>query len=433
MKVAFVVWEFPVLSETFILNQAIGLIERGHEVDIYAYGSQQSDTAKVHADVEKYHLLDRTYSIPAHSPTIPSNYLLRFLKGLWLIATNFHKAPRGLMRSLNVFKYKRQAASLRLLYKAIPFLSHQSYDIIHCQFGTLGLAVLPFYQLGLLKGKLVISFRGYDISQHLQTKGDDVYDQLLKTGNLFLTNCEFFKRRLISIQSPEEKVIVHRSGLNCSRFIFTGRKAPIDGPVRITTIGRLVEKKGIEYGIRAVAKLVLFHPNLEYLIIGDGPSRQSLAQLIQELKVSSVVKLLGWKEQQEIIEILNDSHIFIGPSVTATDGNQDAPVNTLKEAMAMGLPVIGTQHGGIPELIEEGVSGFLVPERDADAIAEKLSWLMEHPNVWHQMGQAGRNCVEQHYDLCKLNDQLVEIYHRLVNPEGCLEQTQAKVVALANI
>ena len=77
----------------------------------------------------------------------------------------------------------------------------------------------------------------------------------------------------------------------------------------------------------------------------------------------------------------------------------------------MGLPVIGTQHGGIPELIEDGVSGFLVPERDVDHLVEKLAYLIEHPEVWLAMGQAGRAYVEEHYDINKLNDQLVEIYN----------------------
>lgn len=97
-------------------------------------------------------------------------------------------------------------------------------------------------------------------------------------------------------------------------------------------------------------------------------------------------------------------------SVTAVDGNQDAPVNTLKEAMAMGMPVIGT----LPELIEDGVSGFLVPEKDIDALAEQLSWLIEHPSNWASMGKAGRTYVEKHYDNNQLNDRLVKIYQQVM-------------------
>ena len=126
-----------------------------------------------------------------------------------------------------------------------------------------------------------------------------------------------------------------------------------------------------------------------------------------------MVHLKGWRNQKEIISILNETHIFVAPSVTASDGNQDAPVNTLKEAMAMGLPVIGTLHGGIPELVEDNVSGFLVPERDETAIAQKLIYLIEHPEIWQQMGLSGRKKVETHYDTDKLNSELVELYQQI--------------------
>jgi colanic acid/amylovoran biosynthesis glycosyltransferase len=104
--------------------------------------------------------------------------------------------------------------------------------------------------------------------------------------------------------------------------------------------------------------------------------------------------------------------------VTGKDGNQDAPVNTLKEAMAMGLPVISTKHGGIPELVQDGVSGFLVPERDANAIATKLSYLITHPEIWEAMGKAGRARVEKQYDMDKLNDELVDIYQQILNNQS---------------
>ncbi|MGK7928564.1 MAG: glycosyltransferase, partial [Spirulina sp.] len=171
----------------------------------------------------------------------------------------------------------------------------------------------------------------------------------------------------------------------------------------------------IEYGIRAIASLADTYPNIEYNIIGDGELREYFQQLIQELNVSHRVKLLGWKQQEELIEILDRSHILIAPSVTAADGNQDAPVNTLKEAMAMGLPVIGTHHGGIPELIEEGISGFLVPERDAREIAEKVRYLIDHPEIWPEMGKAGRKRVETQYNMEQLNDELVEIYQQVLD------------------
>ena len=431
MKIAFLVLNFPVLSETFILNQIAGLIDRGHEVHIHPLASPRKEYfSKVHPIVEQYNLLDRThYPYP-----VPKKYLGRVLRGLNWVVTNRCKGSLNYLPLLNTFKYEQPPNSTGYLfykayphiapsyrgwlpYKAIPFLNHRTYDIIHCQFGTLGLIGLLFREIGILEGKIITTFRGHDISKFLRIAVSGVYDQLFAKGDFFLANCEFFRHRVLDLGCEEQKILAHGSGIDCSKFVFTPRYLPPDGLVRISTTGRLVEKKGIEYGIKAIAKLAPIYQNIEYTIIGDGNLKQDLQQLIQELNVSHIVKLVGWKQQQEIIEILNKSHIFVAPSVTAASGDQDAPVNTLKEAMLMGLPVVSTYHGGIPELVEDGISGFLVPERDANAIAEKIADLIEHPEGWVEMGKAGRAKVEETYDMNKLNDELVSIYQQLLNSQ----------------
>lgn len=144
------------------------------------------------------------------------------------------------------------------------------------------------------------------------------------------------------------------------------------------------------------------------------------------------IKLVGWKNETEIKEILDNSHIFIAPSVTAKDGNQDAPINVLKEAMAMGLPVISTYHGGIPELVQDGISGYLVPERNVEALANKLNLLIQYPEQWNEMGKAGRAYVEKYYDLEKLNDRLVEIYNKVLDSNQSLVNLEFNSVTLSS-
>ncbi|WP_009631862.1 glycosyltransferase [Synechocystis sp. PCC 7509] len=415
MRVAFVVASFPVLSETFILNQIVGLIDRGFTIDIYAIQENvELETTNVHPNVEKYHLLERTYYVPK----IPKNFLLRLLKGITLLP-NFSQNLLVALRSLNIFKYGTQALSLRLLYRAKSLVGKEPYDIIHCQFGTLALPIMVLRELGAIEGRLVTSFRGYDITEFIYKEGENIYRQLFPTGDFFLPNCNYFKNILLKLGCDQNKLAVLESGIDCSKFAYTPR-IPVDGFVRLVTTGRLVEKKGIEYCIRAVAKLAKSHKKIEYNIIGDGVLRSSLQQLIDELAVNEQVKILGWKRQPEVVEILNRSSIFIATSVTASDGNQEGIPNTLKEAMAMGMPVIGTLHAGIPELIEDGVSGFLVPEKDVDALVEKLALLIENPLNWVTMGQAGRAYVEKHYDTNKLNDRSIEIYQQVM--KGKAEQ-----------
>lgn len=407
MRIAFLLDSFPVISETFIVNQIVGLINRGHDIHIYA--KNPGNMFKYHTDIARYNLLDKTTIIEQ----IPRNYLRRFLKALKLFFIHFHKAPLAFLYSLNFIKYGKKALSLRLMYSIVQMLADEPYDIIHCQFGIHGLEGMLYRDVGALKGKLITSFRGYDISYYLQEKGEDVYDDLFIKGDFFLANCEFFRQRAIRLGCDPKKIVVHGSGIDCSRFSFRSRQINPGEKIRIATTGRLVEKKGIEYAIRAVARVARVKPDIEFNIIGDGHLKKHFEQLIEELNLGNNVQLLGWMNQKEIIEILDNTHIFIAPSVTASDGNQDAPVNTLKEAMAMGLPVVSTFHGGIPELVQDGISGFLVPEKDEFAIAQKLIYLIEHPEIWPSMGKVGREYVETHYDINELNDELEKIYHQL--------------------
>lgn len=428
MKIAFIVWRFPVLSEAFILNQITGLIDRGHEVHIHPVnGLPKNYTGKVHPVVEEYNLLERTH----YPPTLPENLFLRLVKGLGLVIKNINKGSLRTLQFFNPEKYGSEVATLKTLYRTVALLQDGSYDIIHCQFGTLAPIALAYRNAGLIKGKLITTFRGIDISKYVHESGTHVYDQLFEEGEFFLANCEFFRNRAVNLGCDPKRILVHGSGLDCSKFSFKPRYFPADGKVKIATTGRLVEKKGIEYGIRAVAKLAETYSNIEYNIIGDGELKEQFEKLIAELNIGHIVKLLGWKQQKEIVEILDNCHIFIAPSVTAVDGNQDAPVNTLKEAMAMGLPVISTLHGGIPELVEDGVSGFLVPERNAELIAEKLTYLIEHPEVWTKMGKAGRARVEEKYDMNKLNDELIEIYQQLIDSELQEKKLQERFIQTA--
>lgn len=144
---------FPSLSKTFIINQITELIDRGHEVDIYA---AEPDTQNiVHPDVEKYNLWNRIYY-----DRVPQNSLVRLLKTPGILLANFYREPTVILRSFNIFKYGKQALSLRLFYQAIPYLGKQPYDIIHCHFGYNGLKGQALRELGVLQGKLIVTFHG---------------------------------------------------------------------------------------------------------------------------------------------------------------------------------------------------------------------------------------------------------------------------------
>jgi colanic acid/amylovoran biosynthesis glycosyltransferase len=313
----------------------------------------------------------------------------------------------------------RSGVNMRLLYRVLALSDRCHYDVIHCQFGTLLAPVLKLRQFGVTDGKVIVSFRGYDVTKVLR---DDpaFYAGLFEHGALFLPVSDSLKKRILRAGCPSSKTKVLHSGIDCSMFRFSARGKATEEATRVVSIGRFVEKKGLDYAVEAVANTIRSGLKLHYTIVGDGELREQLERKIRDLGIQDFVGLLGWCEHKEIIRLLEESHILLAPSVKAADGDQEGIPNVLKEAMATGLPVLSTCHSGIPELVENGVTGYLVPERDTQALAERLRYLCKHPEEWADMGRKARQKIEAEFDMEKLNDILEDLYLSV------LEETNGK-------
>lgn len=408
MKIAFIIGAFPTLSETFILNQITGLLDLGCAIEIFAQTNPKDK--KIHSDIEKYQLMDKV-----HYFDMPHNKSMRVSKAIFLIIKNFYKSPLKILKSLNIFKYGKTALSLKLLYLLIPFLD-KNFDVIYCHFGTNGIYGTYLKEIGI-NGKLVTTFHGYDMSGFIKSNSNNVYKKLFLNGDLLLPISDYWKKKLIRLGCSDKKIIVHRMGINLEKFKFSERRKRSGEPIKILTIGRLVEKKGHKYIIKTIAEIIKKHRNIEYIIAGDGPFGSKLEDLISELRIKGYIKFLGVVDQNEVLKLYKQAHIFALPSITANNGDQEGIPVVLMEAQAAGLPIISTFHTGIPEAVVDGKSGFLVPEKDVDALTEKLEYLIEHPEIWPDMGQYGRKFVEEHYDINKLNQRLVKIYNVLLNDD----------------
>lgn len=409
MKVAFIVNKFPCLSQSFILDQITSLIARGHEVDIYA--NELDSTSKIHIDVKKYHLLDKVYYLPS----LHKNKILRFVKGLVLVFTRHYSKPQYLSKLfLERKQYGIQLLSMRWIYSTIPLIIDKEYDIIHCHFAPNGQKGIVFQDITDCNSAVVTTFHGYDVNRINLEQARSTYRQLFQRGNLYTVNSSFTKMKAVALGFPEDKIVKLPVGLNVSKYSFQAKKLAHGEIVKIITVARLVEKKGLEYSIKAVAKVLKSYPNIEYYIVGDGELRPKLLQLIKLLDLDEKVKLLGWMNEEEVRRLYQDAHIFILSSVTASDGDMEGQGLVLQEAQAMGLPVLSTLHNGIPDGVLDGKSGFLVPEKDVDALAERLQYLIDRPEIWAEMGKVGRDYVEQHYDINKLSDRLVKLYQKLL-------------------
>lgn len=402
LRIAYIVGAFPSISETFVLNQIAGVAARGHEVDIYT--TAETITPLVSGEVEQYRLLGRTQPLMA-----PAGWR-GMAKSTWLFAAVGLRAPRFLVRVLAILWRNDFTGARRLLHASLSLIHRNvgRYDVIHAQFGPLGVFAAQLIEIGVLRGPIVTSFRGYDLGKYLRDHST-AYRDLFDLGALFLPVSRTLAKRLIDAGCERKKIRVHHSGVSCRRLCFRENR-PSDGRVRIVTVARLVEKKGIPDAIRAVAQLHGEGKQVSYTVIGDGPRRSDLEQLVHSLDVRGCVRFAGAKSNDEVLDIVNAAHILLAPSVTATDGDEEGIPNALKEAMAMGLPVIATRHGGIPELVEDGISGLLVPERSPKLLADRLRYLIDHPQTWTNFGRAGRQRVEAEYDIDRLNDELVVLY-----------------------
>ena len=405
MRIAFFVSRFPKLSETFILNQVVGLLDAGQDVTVYAWGMEEG---VLPPEFERYELPRRTRYL-----TPPRLRILRWTRTVRLLASS--GVGRGSEVARRAWTSRKGEAALSTsgaLYAAATLLSEEPYDIVHCQFGGLGLRALVLRELGAARGRLVVSFRGADLTREGRA---EEYRDLLARGDLFLPVCEHFREELIRQGADPARVRVHRSGISLSRFAYRERVRGPGQPLRLLTISRLTEKKGVRYALEAVARLKAEGRRVSYRIVGDGELRLLLEGMIAELGLGAEVEITGALGHEGVVSALGEAHVLLAPSVTASDGDKEGIPNALKEGMAVGLPVVGTFHSGIPELVEDGISGFLVPERDPEALAERLAWLDENPESWPRLGRAGRIRVEADYDIDKLNARLSSLYRELLS------------------
>lgn len=409
MKIAFFVGAFPGLSETFILDQITGLLDQGHEVDVYGWPSED---AQSHDDVAEYGLIERTYTAPA----LPDSYVKRAVKGMGVLGGLLIEAPE-VIRTLNVLHYGRLAASLRLLYASTPHVLRQKkeYDMAHCHFGQNGILALALRELDFLRAKRVLTtFHGHDVYVDVPRYSSWLRRLLFEQGDGFTVNSKYTARSVLELGGAEEKIQILPVGLDVESFSYQARSREDESPLRVLTVGRLVEKKGIQYAIRALARL---SPDLsfEYRIVGGGPRRDELEALVQNLGLDGKVSFLGALSKEEVHKQYQWAHIFTLPSVTAADGDREGQGLVLQEAQACGLPVVATRHNGFPEGVQEGESAILVPERDVSALADALESLSKQEDRWEEIGRCGRAFVQNRYDIEALNERLVNIYRELLS------------------
>lgn len=415
MHILFVVAHFPSVSETFVLNQITNLIELGHDVSIFPLATP--DDARVHPDVARYSLMDKVWS----KGEMPRSWVRRALGALVLLATYPAHALR-LLKTVNGFRYGRMGANLTLLYRGVEFIKNKGkFDIVHCHFGVNGACAVAWREVGLLDQPITIVFHAHDIAMFPDNVGRHYYKPTFQSSAKLLPISRFWEHKLISWGADPQRIRVHRMGVDTAFFAYQGREIDRSQPARIVTVCRLVDQKGLEYALEAIRILRDRNANICFTIAGGGPLFESLRQLAAELGINECVEFIGPQSQDKVQTLLAEAHIFLAPSVTAPDGLMEGIPVAMMEAMAVGLPVVSTRHSGIPELIDDGVSGVLADERDAETLAKGIARLIDDPVFYQRVAWAGREKVEKHFNIKKLALELEAIFSEEIGAGQCAD------------
>ena len=279
-------------------------------------------------------------------------------------------------------------------------------DVIHAHFGYDAYKLIGPAQKNNVP--LVVSFYGSDVSRLPSEFGwQKRYKKLADAGSHFIAATEFMKGQLIDLGFPEDKISVVPFGINLSDFSFREDYNPTN---QVMMIGRMVEKKGFEYAIRAVAELQKRDKSVTLNLFGEGPLRGELERLTQKLKLTGQVHFHGYTPISEIIQKLDEHAVLLAPSVTAEDGDKEGLPNTILEGMAKGIPVIATDHAAIPEAIQNGKTGFLTHERNIEQISDKISYVVEGADNIDEIRYAARKYIEDHHSVKHMVNNVESIY-----------------------
>jgi len=287
--------------------------------------------------------------------------------------------------------------------------------LLHIYFGQIAVHLLPLIRAW--KKPSIVSFHGADVTVDMNKPAyREATRQMLNAVNLVLVRSDSLRRAVIRLGCDEKKIEIQRTGIPLDEFPFRERNfvAAAATEWRFVQAGRLIEKKGLPVTLRAFAVFSGQHPNAKLTIAGEGPLLSQLQNLARALNIDGRVSFTGFISQEQLREIYYASHIFLHPSQTGHDGNQEGIPNSMLEAMASGLPVFATRHGGIPEAIENGVSGVLVPERDHEKLAAALLDAGKDPGFLSRIARNGAEIVRKNFDLRAQAQRLEEIYLRTI-------------------
>ena len=293
-------------------------------------------------------------------------------------------------------------------------LTRRNAQLLHVYFGHTGVHLLPFMRNWSRPS--LVSFHGMDIMLRNEEPGyNHRLRALLATLPLVLARSESLGSRLMELGCDASKIRINRTGVPMGGFPYLVHSPPADGAWCIIQASRFIEKKGLEITLKAFAEFRKKYLNSELILAGEGPLEGQLKDLARTLGVGGSVHYPGFLNQKQLAAAYRSAHLFLHPSQTTTSGDQEGVPNSMLEAMASGLPVIATLHGGIPEAVHSGYDGLLVPERDTAALANALFEIAEDSVTYETFSRNAAQSVRENFEQGRSIARLEGFYRELIN------------------
>lgn len=269
--------------------------------------------------------------------------------------------------------------------------------LVHVYYGHKAVAALPM--LRDWGGPWVVSFHGVDVSQQREEKDylkslRDVFAE----ASLVLARSQSLLDRLAELGCPPEKLRLNRTPIPMEHTPAEIRHAPANGHWRLVQACRLIPKKGIFTMIEAMDRLATLFPGAKHVLCGDGPLMPDIRRMVEERSLGRHVEIRGWLSQEDLLNEYYRGHVFVHPSETTPDSDQEGVPNSMLEAMATGLPVVATRHGGIPEAVTDMHDGMLVAERDSHQLCTALAKLLADHALYEQLSANAAESVRASFE-----------------------------------
>jgi len=303
--------------------------------------------------------------------------------------------------------------------RILAVIEREKAALLHVFFGNVAVHLLPLLRRCTVP--VIVSFHGSDVAGSMASASyADAVAELFELATVVPCRSEQLVSRVVRLGCPETKTRLMRAVLPDLPYV--QRDPPIDGAWQIVQVARLVPKKGLSTALRAFAAFGRQYPEAAFVIAGDGPMEGEVRELAADLGIGRRVRFAGFLSQSALQHLFLSSHIFLLPSETA-GGDVEGVPNAMLEAMASGLPVVATRHGGIPEVIEHGRNGLLCTEKDAEGVAAALLQLANDTVLYQTLAQQASASVREQFSKERQVAAIEEIYGDAIHAHS--ERTSA--------